>query len=66
MRNGKTRAAEAWLLATIGGLLSFLCGCDPTIRATVENGVISLSQTLFGSFVSALIALAGEANQTGT
>ncbi len=66
MRSGTIRATEGWLLATLGGLLTFLSGCDPTIRATVENGVISLSQTLFGSFISALVQLAGEANQTGT
>jgi hypothetical protein len=66
MRSRSPRGVESWLLATIGGLLSLVCGCDPTIRATVENGVISLSQTLFGSFITALVQLAGEANQTGT
>jgi hypothetical protein len=52
-----------WIVLT--GVLVALTGCDPTVRTTVENGVISTSTAAFGSFLSALFSLAIEA-QTGT
>ncbi len=66
MRRGTMLSTEAWLLATLGGLLALVSGCDPTIKATVEDGVITVSQSLFGAFITALIQLAGEANTTAT
>lgn len=49
---------ELWALAAVSGLLLFLGGCDPTIRATVENGVITLSQSAFTAFLRALSQIA--------
>jgi hypothetical protein len=45
-------------------LLLVQCGCDPTIRATTENGIISLSQSFFGAFLQALVQLGAEAKTT--
>jgi hypothetical protein len=66
MRTGQTRVRDWWLAAAIGGLMLCLAGCDPTLQATIENGIISLSTSLLGSFFRALIDLANEANTTGT
>ena len=41
------------------GLLT-MAGCDPTLKATVENGVIAASQSLFGAFIQAFIQVAQE------
>ncbi len=46
-----------WGLLAVVLLAVFITGCDPTIRATVENGVISSSTALFGSFLRAAIEL---------
>lgn len=35
-------------------------GCDPTLRATAENGIINLSQALLTSFLSAITQLIQE------
>lgn len=37
-------------------------GCDPTLRATAENGIISVSQGLLGSLLLALTELFQESN----
>lgn len=49
------------LLAT-GGSALFLSNCDPTIRTTVENGIISVSNAALASFLQALVELGAEAN----
>jgi hypothetical protein len=64
MRNGTSRTVSGWWVAAASGLLLFLCGCDPTIRATTENGIISLSQSFLGAFLQALIQLGAEAQTT--
>lgn len=35
-----------------------LGGCDPTIQSTVEDGIISVSTALLGSFFQALLQVA--------
>jgi hypothetical protein len=37
-------------------------GCDPTVRATVEDGVIDVSQSFYGAFLRAFLNVAIEAN----
>jgi hypothetical protein len=66
MRTGQTRVRDWWLVAAIGGLMLCLAGCDPTLQATIENGIISLSTGLFGAFLRALVELAGETGTAGT
>lgn len=46
-----------------GGATFFLGGCDPQIRATVEDGIISVSTSLLSSLLQAFIQLAQEADQ---
>lgn len=48
----------AWL--TLGPVL-FLGSCDPTIRATVEQGIIDTSSGLLASTIRAFINVALEA-----
>jgi hypothetical protein len=49
-------------LLTLSGTF-FLGGCDPELRATVENGIINLSTSLLTAFLQAFIQLASEASQ---
>jgi hypothetical protein len=51
---------RAWAAMALGG--AFILGdCDPTIQATVENGIINTSTAALSSFYRALINLFGEA-----
>ncbi len=59
----KAGRAGWWLTAALIGLLAVAAGCDPTLRATVEDGVISVSTSYFGALLRALIALGQEAQQ---
>jgi hypothetical protein len=60
---GKPRTnRNGWLVTAGAGLLLFLAGCDPTLQATIENGIITTSQSLFASVLRALINVAQEAN----
>lgn len=43
------------------GSALILNGCDPTLRTTTENGIISASTAALGSFLQALVAVAGDA-----
>ena len=51
-----------WLALAAAGSTFFMSGCDPTLRTTVENGIITLSQSLLGSFLRVFIDLLGEKN----
>jgi len=53
-------------LVLVAGTTLFLGGCDPTLRATVENGIINVSTSLFGAFLRALIELGQEAQADQT
>lgn len=46
--------------AAAGGSLLFLESCDPTLRATTEDGIINVSTSLFGAFLRAIIELGQE------
>lgn len=46
------------------GSTLFLGDCDPTVRSTVEDGIISSSTSLFGSFLQAYIQVLFEPDNT--
>lgn len=54
--------AAAWLC----GSTLFLGGCDPTLRATVEDGIIASATSFTTSFMAALIQVLTEARNAGT
>jgi hypothetical protein len=61
------RACLGFVLAL--SLLAGTTGCDPTLKSTVEDGVINVSTSFFGAFLRAAFALAQEqatANSTST
>jgi len=39
------------------GLVALLTGCNPTIQATVESGIISSSQAVLNAFFGALVSV---------
>lgn len=56
-----------WLALATAGTTFFMSGCDPTLRTTVENGIITLSQSLLASLLRVFIDLAKEkSSQTAT
>lgn len=66
MRKWLNRAGRWRLIAAAGGTTFFLEGCDPTIRTTVEDGVITTVNSLWAAVLRALIELGQEANDQGT
>ena len=61
MRNIKFRVLQ-WLAVATTGTAFFMNGCDSTLQTTVENGIITLSQSLLTVIFRALIALGEEKN----
>ena len=55
-----------WLVAAVVASLAFTTGCDPTLKATVEDGIISLSTSFFSAFLQALLQLGEEAQTADT
>jgi len=52
----RLKALRRWAVITLGG--AFLLGdCDPTVQATVENGIINSSTAALGSVFQALLNL---------
>jgi len=43
-----------WAAVALSGTLLFLTGCDPTLQATVENGVITSSTTFLTAVLAAI------------
>ncbi len=61
------RSCGKWLqVVAVVGLLGVSTGCDPTLKASIENGIISVSTSFFGAFLQAMLALATESATTGT
>lgn len=52
-----------WVVA-LTGMTFILGGCDPTIQTTVENGIISASNSLFTAFLQAAVQVVTEAVST--
>ena len=61
MRSIKYRGLK-WLALAAAGTTFILGDCDPTIQTTVENGIISLSQSFITVFFRALTAVITEKN----
>lgn len=62
MRKINQRVLWRRIVMLAAGSALFLGGCDPQLRATIENGIISTSTSLLASVMQALIQLAAEAN----
>jgi hypothetical protein len=60
-----TREKIRWLrLATLAtGTAFFLEGCDPSVKTTIENGIINVANSLLTAFLQALVQLGAEASQ---
>lgn len=55
------RRTRRYFLAAIGSGTTFLLsGCDPTIQATVEDGIITASNSLLAAFLRAIVELGAE------
>jgi hypothetical protein len=65
MRARLGRTGERLLVLIVSVGLLTMAGCDPTLKATVESGVITASQSLFGAFIQAVIQVAQE-TETGS
>ena len=59
-RNWKTVAKLQLLTLAGGGTLLQFSGCDPTLRATFEAGIIDAVTAVFGSFLQAVVELITE------
>jgi uncharacterized protein (DUF2236 family) len=60
MTSKLTAAFRRFVALAAGGSVLFLEGCDPTLRATVEDGLITASTSLFGALLRAGTELFGE------
>ena len=63
MRSFPHRIPWPRLALLAAGTTFILSGCDPQLRATVENGFITLSTSVLTSVMRALIELAQEAGE---
>ncbi|MCH7870945.1 MAG: hypothetical protein IID33_04525 [Planctomycetes bacterium] len=64
MRRTLKRGYLTRLAAMLSGGLFFLSGCDPTISSTIENGIITLSNSFLASLFQAGLQVATEAGTT--
>jgi len=63
MHRYNRRSLWWWRLSILAaGSALFLGGCDPTLRATVEDGIISSSTAFLGSLLQAILQLVQEAH----
>lgn len=51
----RKRKLRSFIAAMACGSAFLLGGCDPTLRATTENGIINLSTALLNALVQATI-----------
>ena len=61
MRRMMQRGHLIRFAAMASGGLFFLNGCDPTLRATVENGIITTSNSFLASLFQAVLQVGAEA-----
>ena len=64
MRRMMQRGHLIRLTAMLSGGLFFLNGCDPTLRATVENGIVTTSNSFIASLLQAVLQVGAEAGTT--
>jgi len=59
----KVRSLIPWRYVAMmsAGATFFLGGCDAELRSTVENGIISVSQSFLASLLQAFLQLGQEA-----
>jgi len=62
MRSASTTRGMTRLVMLAGGTTFILSSCDPTLQATVEEGIINVSTSLLASVLQALLQAAQEAN----
>lgn len=55
-----SRSVRMRAMAGVAGSALLLGGCDPTIQTTVENGIITATNSLIASFFQAVLQLAQE------
>ncbi len=60
MHKGLRRLVSLVIITALGATALLSTGCDPTVQATVENGIITSSQSLFASFLQAIISVASQ------
>jgi len=63
----RTTRANGWVikLATLtAGTTLFLNGCDPSVKSTFENGVISVANSFLTALFQSFIQLGTEAAQS--
>jgi hypothetical protein len=63
MRNWARCDGVRWLMVATCGLAGLLAGCDATVQTTVQNGVITISQTLLTDVMRAAVAWFQEVNK---
>jgi hypothetical protein len=62
MRMSQHRIPWRRVALLAAGATFFLGGCNPELRATVEDGIISMSTSLLSSLLQAFLQLAQEAS----
>ncbi len=63
MRKARARGWWIKLAMLTTGTTRFLDGCDPSVKATIENGVITTTNSFITALFQALIQLGTEAAQ---
>ncbi len=66
MRPRFSRFGAGVVAVALAAAALFSTGCDPTIQATVQNGIITSSQSLLSAFLQAVTALIAEKNSSTT
>lgn len=60
MNNRLWQARWVRAIVALSGGAFILGGCDPTIQATVENGIITTTNSLLASLLQAVLQVATE------
>lgn len=66
MTNRLWRRARLALAGGVSGTLFQFGGCDPTVRAALEDGIISVANSLLAAVLQAILQLFQEAQQGTT
>jgi hypothetical protein len=66
MRMMRFRARFYRLAIILAGGAFLLNGCDPTIQSTVENGIINVANTFYGSVLQSVLSILIDNAASGT